>query len=177
MDLRFIAPSLRKLDLAATEVLVACVSETERPPRGIAGLIDFRLAGRISRLMAAGDITGKLGEVSLVPGKPKLPFDKLVFFGVGDAAKVNERVFRSIVDKMLHCVTGLRARTAVVQLPGRYDNRIEPDRAADLLLERAAALPDLDSWTLVDVPEAARVVTQHMIQERRRVRRGEPLRG
>ena len=83
MDLRFTTPELRKLDLLGTEVLVSTLASDERPPHGVTGLLDFRLAGRISRLIHKGFATGRVGEVLLVPGKPKLPFDKLLLFGVG----------------------------------------------------------------------------------------------
>ena len=36
MDLRFTLPSLRKLDLSGTEVLVAGLASDERPPHGVA---------------------------------------------------------------------------------------------------------------------------------------------
>ncbi|MEZ4222064.1 MAG: M17 family peptidase N-terminal domain-containing protein [Polyangiaceae bacterium] len=170
MDLRFIAPNLRKLDLAASEVLAACVFENERPPHGVAGLVDFRLAGRISALMQRGHLTGELGEVALVPGKPRLSFDKVLLFGAGPQETFNDRVFGIVAERMLDTLANLRARSAVVQLPGRHAEAIEPDRAADLLLERAATRPEHDLWTLVEPPEAQRVIHQRMIQERRRVR-------
>jgi hypothetical protein len=74
------------------------------------------------------------------------------------------------VEKMLRTLEGLRARTAVVQLPGRHFGGIAPERAADILLESAGGRPEHDVWTLVEPQEAQRVITQHMIQERRRVR-------
>jgi hypothetical protein len=170
VDLRFTTPELRQLDLAGTEVLVASLVADERPPRGVTGLVDWRLAGRISALIGTGFATGALGEVVLVPGKPKLPFDKLVLFGIGPAGDFTERVFRATVEKILRTLEGLRARTAVVQLPGRHFGGIAPERAADILLESAGGLPEHDVWTLVEPHEAQRVITQHMIQERRRVR-------
>ncbi len=170
MDLRFITPHLRKLDLAGTEVLVVCTAEDERPPRGVAGLVDWRLAGRISKLMEDEFVSGELGEVVLVPGKPKLPFDKVLLFGVGRKREIDERVFRHVVEKMLATMEGLRARSAVVQLPGRDGELIEPERAADVLLECAGGRPEHDVWTLVEPSEAQRTITQHMVQERRRVR-------
>jgi hypothetical protein len=170
MDLRFTTPHLRRLDLAGTEVLVAAVAEDERPPHGLAGLVDWRLAGQISSLFASGFATGKLGEVLLIPGKPKLPFDKILLFGMGNRADFDERVFRLMVGKMLSTLEGLRSRTAVVELPGRHVEAIAPERAADILLESAGARPEHDLWTLVDTAEAQRIITQHMIQERRRVR-------
>jgi len=44
------------------------------------------------------------------------------------------------------------------------------ERAADILLEQAGGKAVHDVWTLAESLEAQRVITQHMIQERRRVR-------
>jgi hypothetical protein len=170
VDLRFTTPELRKLDLLGTELIVSTLVADERPPHGVTGLLDFRLAGRISRLFEAGFATGRVGEVLLVPGKPKLPFDKLLLFGIGKKTEFNDPVFRVVVDKILRTLEGLRARTAVVELPGRHFDAISPERAADILLESAGGQKEHDVWTLVEPLDAQRAITQHMIQERRRVR-------
>ena len=170
MDLRFSTPELRKLDLLGTEIIVSTIASDERPPHGVTGLLDFRLAGRISRLIQTGFATGKVGEVLLVPGKPKLPFDKILLFGIGKQAEFNDPVFRTVLNKILRTLEGLRARTAVVELPGRHFDAISPERAADILLESAGGQKEHDVWTLIEPAEAQRAITQHMIQERRRVR-------
>jgi hypothetical protein len=170
LDLRFTTPELRKLDLLGTEVLVSTLASDERPPHGVTGLLDFRLAGRISRLIESGFATGRVGEVLLVPGKPKLPFDKLLLFGIGKQSEFNDPVFRAVLEKILRTLEGLRARTAVVELPGRHFDAISPERAADILLESAGGQKEHDVWTLIEPLEAQRAITQHMIQERRRVR-------
>jgi hypothetical protein len=170
VDLRFTTPHLRKLDLAGTEVLVASLASDERPPHGVAGLVDWRLAGQVSKLLESGFATGELGEVVLIPGKPKLPFDKVVLFGLGKGPHFNEHVFRAVLDKILRTLEGLRARTAVVELPGRHIGAIKAERAADILLESAGGRQEHDVWTLVESSEAQRAITEHMIQERRRVR-------
>jgi hypothetical protein len=171
VDLRFTPPNLRALDLLGTEVLIASVALDERPPHGVAGLIDWRLGGRLSSLLRDDFYSGRIGEVLLLPGKPKLPFDKLLLLGVGKRKDFNETVFGEVTEKILSTLAGLRARTAVVQLPGRHFGGITAERAADLLLEVAGARPEHDVWTLVEPPEAQRAITQRMIQERRRVRR------
>ncbi|MEB2312463.1 MAG: leucyl aminopeptidase [Sorangiineae bacterium] len=171
MDLRFSLPQLRRLDLTGTEVLLANLSTLDRPPHGVAGLADWRLGGRVSALLESGFATGAVGEVLLVPGRPKLPFDKIVLFGVGAPGEFNERVFRVVIERMLATTEGLRVRSAVVELPGRHFDGISPERAADILLESAGDRQEHDVWTLVEPAEAQRAITQHMIQERRRVRR------
>jgi len=170
MDLRFISPSLRKLDLSGTEVLVAALLPGERPPKGVAGLCDWRLGGRISQLIASGFATGAIGEVLLLSGRPKLPFDKVLLFGVGVREDFSELVFRTVTARVLSTLEGLRARTAVVELPGRHFDGISPERAADILLEMAGPRSDHDLWTLVESSEAQRSITQQTILERRRVR-------
>jgi hypothetical protein len=170
MDLRFTQPDLRKLDLSGTEILACSLSRGERPPRGVAGLCDFRLGGRLSRLVKGGFATGSLGEVVLVPGRPKLGFDKILLFGIGIPADFSELVFRSVVENMLGTLEGLKARTAVVELPGRHLDAISAERAADILLEIAGARAEHDVWTLIETAEAQRVITQQTILERRRVR-------
>jgi hypothetical protein len=170
MDLRFVSRDLRRLDLAATEVLLAPLAEDDRPPHGVAGLVDWRLAGRVSQLLISGFATGALGEVLLIPGKPKLPFDKVVFFGCGPRAAFGEKTFRRVVEAMLATLEGLRVRSAVVELPGRHFGAIPPERAADILLEQAATRTEHDVWTLVEPADAQRTITQHMVAERRRVR-------
>jgi Cytosol aminopeptidase family, N-terminal domain len=170
VELRFTTPELRKLDLLGTEVIVSTLACDERPPHGLTGLLDFRLASRISRLIQRGLATGKVGEVLLMPGKPKLPFDKILLFGIGKQSEFNDPLFRSVVDKILRTLEGLRAQSAVVELPGRKFDAISPERAADILLESAGGAKEHDVWTLVEPLDAQRAITQHMIQERRRVR-------
>jgi hypothetical protein len=172
MDLRFATGELPALDQLGTEILVASLTLDERPPHGVAGLVDWRLAGQVSRLMQRGFASGKLGEVLLLHGKPRLPFDKVLLFGLGAKPEFEEAIFRSTTDRILKTLERLKARTAVVELPGRHFNAIAPERAADILLESAGDSRAHDAWTLVESAEAQRAITRHMVQERHRVRRG-----
>lgn len=171
MDLRFIAPHLRRLDCATTEVLVATTLEDERPPHGVAGLIDWRLSGRLSQLMKKGFATGKLGEVLLLPGKPHLPYDKLLLFGGGPRELFGERVYRYVLERILSTLEGLRARAVVIELPGRHFEALPADQATAILLDMVATRPDHDVWTLVENAEAQRIISQLLAQERRRNQR------
>jgi hypothetical protein len=100
-----------------------------------------------------------------------LPFDKVVLFGLGRKAEFEEAVFRSVVERIIATLAGLKARTAVVELPGRHFDALPAERATDVLLQTVADNREHDVWTLVESAEAQRSITQHMIRERRRVRR------
>ncbi len=171
MELRFITPELASLDEIDSEVLACAVWSDARPSHGVAGLCDWRLAGRISDLERRGLITGDLGEVVLLPGKPRLTFDKLILFGAGPRASFDEEAFRDIILRMLDTMEDLCARASVVELPGRHDSLIAAERAADILLACAGRKEEHDVWTLVEDGDGRQRITQHMIEERRRVRR------
>ena len=90
MELRFVLPHLSKLDEIDGEILVGSVFVDQRPARGVVGLADFRLGGRLSNLMRTGFVTGAFGEVVMIPGKPRLSFDKLLLFGAGERKRFDE---------------------------------------------------------------------------------------
>jgi hypothetical protein len=171
MELRFVPPDLRRLDEVACEVLACGVFADERPPHGAGGIVDWRLAGTVSRLMQRGFVTGKVGEVTMIPLRPKLPFDKGLIFGLGARDAFDDAVFRSTVAHMLRVVEGLCARSAVVELPGRHAGAIAPEDAVEMLLELAGGRPEHDVWTLIEAGEDQKKITARMIEQRRRDRR------
>lgn len=170
MELRFVHPSLTHIDDLDSEVLMCAVWSDTRPSHGVAGLCDFRLGGWISSLERRGGITGELGETVLLPGKPRLPFEKLVIFGAGPRASFDERVLEILVDRILRTADDLGARDLVLELPGRHDNLIPPDRAAHILLSAVARDREYDVWTLVETAEGRQKVMLHT-EELRKIRR------
>jgi hypothetical protein len=170
MELRFVTPELDKLDQAGTEVLMAPLFSGERPPRGVAGLVDWRSAGRLSRLLLSGFATGELGEALLLPGKPGLPFEKVILFGAGKPAELDDAVFLALVARMLKTAEGLRTKSLVAELPGRHNGAILPERAASLLLQAAHGRGEHDVWTLVENLAAQKAIARHLLEQRRRAR-------
>ena len=57
----------RSLDELNTDLIVASLFETERPPRGVCGLADWRLNGFISRQILGGSVRGTKDEWVLLP--------------------------------------------------------------------------------------------------------------
>jgi hypothetical protein len=171
MRLQFIPPLLHELDTVECEAIACVVWEDVRPMDGLAALCDWRFAGRLSRLLMDGFVTGKLGEVTLVPGRPALAAEKLFLIGGGPSIGFDETRFDGIVETLLRTLGGVSARSVLSQLPGRQANWLAPERAADRLLGALAAPRARNvSWTLVEDLEGQRRIEQHMIEERRRIR-------
>jgi Cytosol aminopeptidase family, N-terminal domain len=150
VDLRFVAPDLRRLDEASGEVLACGVYKDVRPFRGLAGLVDFRLAGRMSRLAKKGFLLGDIGEVVVVPVRPRLPFEKLLAYGMGPFAAFDEAAFRTVLARILDAISGLQAKSAVLELPGTTDRLVPPERTTEILFELLVDRREDELWLVED---------------------------
>jgi len=158
VELHFVPPNLSALDALESEVLACSIWEDVRPCDGVAGLCDWRLGGAISSLQRQGFVTGARGDLLLMPGRPRLSFDKILLFGAGARSSFDEARFREVMHHMLATLADLRARVAVVQLPGRQADLIPAERAADLLLEAASRKRPAryDAWIVRTDKDAVR---------------------
>lgn len=170
MDLRFVPPELRRLDDTTVELCACGIWRDERPPRGLAALLDWRLGGRLTALMKRDFVRGDLGEALLVPGRPHVPFEKLLLVGVGERAAFDDSAFRRALERIARALEGLRIRRALVELPGRAANAIEPERAIELTLECVGASTEHDAWWLVEDGPSQKRMELRAAEERRRAR-------
>jgi hypothetical protein len=122
MDLSFFPLTLEAVDAAAAESLCLFIASDERPLTGLAGLADWRLSGKLSRLLRSGLLTGDAGEAVLTPPGARLGFKKLFLFGVGPSDQPDEKLAAQIADA-LRKLGQAGVQEAAMQLP----SRLSPD--------------------------------------------------
>ena len=171
MDMRFVARDARRMEDAAAEVCACTIWSDERPVRGFAGQLDWRMGGRLSALLKTGFMRGDRGELLLVPGRPQVPFEKVIVLGLGPRTGFGDGAFRDALARIARTLEGMRVRRAVVELPGRGCEAIDPEHAMELALEAASASPEHDAWWLVEDAPA-----QKRMEPLLRGRRGLPAR-
>jgi hypothetical protein len=154
-ELRFVAPDLRRLDEVEAEVVACGVFRDVRPLSGLAGLVDWRLAGRLSRLARASFLVGEIGEALVLPARPRLPFDKVLVFGLGPRQTFGEAAFRTVLSRALDTLSGLQVKTTVIELPGRAADAVSAEHAAEVLLDLVDE-ERRDALTLVEDAEGQR---------------------
>lgn len=160
--LRFLLPNVRALDDARAELCACSIFADERPMKGVAALLDWRLAGKLSALAKDGYLSGREGEVVMVPGRPRLPFEKIVLFGLGERARFDDAAFARYLERLQQALGGLNVRRAVVELAGRGSGSISisPARRADLLAETAFGPEALERVVFVEDEEGQRSIVQ-----------------
>jgi hypothetical protein len=162
----FVEPDLRAIDTTSAEVIACSVFQDERPMRGLAGLLDWRLAGRLSGLAKSDFLTGAEGEVVLVPGRPYVRFEKILVLGIGPRATFDDGVVRRVLAKLVTALDGLKVRRALVEVPGRSSGKLDAAQAAELLLECAESALEDEMWTFVDDEAAEKAMAKKLVRRR-----------
>ncbi len=171
VEIEWIERDLRALDAAAGEILVAALHSDERPPGGVISLIDWRMCGRISRHCIGGFLSGVVGERFLLPGRPRISFDKLLLVGMGARAATDESAVRDALTAMVDALAGLGARRAAIDLPGRHRGVVTPSRALELLEGVLSSRgSSLETISVIDDREMARAVEAFRARPGRRNR-------
>lgn len=130
MDLSFVPLTLDAVDSAQAESLCLFVAADERPLRGLAGLADWRLAGRLSRLLRSGLLSGRADEAILTTPGARLAFQKLFLFGVGPLEQTEDKLLTQIREALRKLVDA-GARDVAVELPAR----LSPEAGLRLVTE------------------------------------------
>ncbi len=170
-ELGFVPPDLRKLDELECELLALPLFADLRPMRGAAGLVDWRLAGFLSRLTIRGRVDGEGGELTLLPAAGRLAVDKVLLVGIGESTAFDGDRFDEATTRILETLTHARIRTAAIELPGRSIGAIDPAEAMERFLRIARAYgEEIDELVLIEGPMAQRAMEPVVERERRRSR-------
>jgi len=159
----FLPVDLNRWDAApGGDLLAVGLWSDVRPPRGAAGLLDWRLCGRLSALMAAGKVAGAPDEQTLIPSGRRLPWKLVLFAGLGARADFSERRFVAAVHRTLKTMRGLKLARLAVALPGRDAERIAARRAFQLFADESdKTLPVvMDDLTLIEPPPAQKELAE-----------------
>lgn len=138
MKLSLIAADLAKWDETVRDSLLLPIFEDERPLRGAAGLCDWRLCGRLSRLIKSGKAKAQQGETVMMPPGRRLPFGRLLLFGLGSSRDYGEGRFRNDVVWMRKVAADANITDYAIEPPGRATGLIGARRALELWLDEAS---------------------------------------
>jgi len=103
------------------DCIVVNLFEGVTTPGGATGAVEQALGGAISRLIAAGDFTGKAGTTALLYTDGKLPAPRVLVVGLGDAAKFDLAAVRKaagLATKTLAQIKPVRSYATIVHGAG-----------------------------------------------------------
>jgi leucyl aminopeptidase len=120
-------------DLAAApgDAVVIPLTKSDAPPRGLRAL-DEALGGLCARVFAAGDFTGKAGELVSVP-VAGIAAKRVVLIGLGDEKHASAEALRAAGGRAAKALGRAKAETAALAVPTL--RRVTPEAAAQALAE------------------------------------------
>ena len=112
------------LDDLVTDLLVTTIFEDERPPRGVTGLIDWRLNGFLSQTILSRNILGTHEEMNLIPVHHRLGARRLLLVGLGKKQDFTSLRARELSFRIASMIKDIQTMDASIYIPPTKDERI-----------------------------------------------------
>jgi hypothetical protein len=127
------------LERVRTDLLVAPFFAGDRPLRGPAARLDWRLCGLLTDQLVARRIEGRAGEAALLLGGSTLRAALLLAVGLGPRTGFGERALCAAAEDAVARASALRAGEIVLALFAERAWGVAAERAARAVLEGAVA--------------------------------------
>lgn len=152
MPISLLPLDLVRWDDAPADALVLPTFADDRPLRGAAGLADWRLCGRLSRLIKSQRVDSARGESLMLPPGHRLPFRRVMWFGLGDSRGYGEERYRADAIWIAEVLAAAGITDYAIQAPGRSVGLLGARRALELMLD---AVPAFDRGKVALIEDAA----------------------
>ena len=164
MTLSVLPLDLSRWDETKRDCLVLSVFKDERPLRGAAGLADWRLCGRLSRLIKSNKVGAEARETLLLPASHRLAFSKIMWFGLGESKGYTDDRFRRDLAWIVDVVAKANITDWAFQLPGRASGLIGARRAIEIMLDDQTI--GERSMTLIEDPAGQKDIAEVLRSQR-----------
>jgi hypothetical protein len=154
----FVPVAPRSLDELQTEIIVLPFFSDERPLRGAAGLIDWRLCGALSRKLMAGYLDGDFGEKALITAPSKLKSEGLLLLGLGESSTFQTGIAQRACALIAQTLTEAGVSTAALALPGRSLGLLTALSGMQLWLGASPRDARLEEVTIIELAEEHRAL-------------------
>jgi hypothetical protein len=131
---------LESLDRMSVDVLVLSHFEDERPLRGATGYCDWRLNGRLSRMLQKESFLGKPRDVVLTDTGGRIGSPRVLLFGQGKRYSLDLAIYKRRVRKMIVDVKKACFKSYAIELPGVDPGPLHPEQAIYEFLDAAATI-------------------------------------
>jgi hypothetical protein len=159
----------KSIDQLVTPCLVLPFCADEKPLKGIAGLVDWRLNGQISRQLLSQRVKGTSEETILIPLFSRIPAENILLLGLGEKESVNASSYQAALSHLLRTLSKARVGQFVFALNALISPTDQSLWISEFLLESQGKNNSFDpltkAWTLLGSGRDLTACTE-MIQER-----------
>jgi leucyl aminopeptidase len=132
LEVKVVAGDITRIEAGAA--IVNLFEGVERPA-GATGAVDQALDGAITRLIAEGEIKGKLNEITLIHTMGKIEPARVIVVGLGKQEKFTMDSIRSVAAESCKFLRKLGVKRVATIVHGAGVGGMAPERAAQALTE------------------------------------------
>ena len=104
--------------LPGLDSLCVFVGEDDRPLRGAAGFLDWRLCGSLSRVLVSGFFVGAPGDTLLLPTLGRIAIPRVFAVGVGRTQALTDETLAAALLNAAQVLRKARVESVALELPG-----------------------------------------------------------
>ena len=130
--------SFEPIDRQECQLVEAGFFEDERPLRGAAGLLDWRLNGAISREIINGRITGRFKETVIIPSNRRIQSPKILLIGLGPVRRISYPKLREVSAHLLQTLLKINILDFCCSIPHSKPYPLECSKAIEVWVEGLA---------------------------------------
>ncbi len=135
------------IDAQECDVLAIGFFRDERPLKGSAGLIDWRLNGMLSRHLAEKKLTGDWEETTLIPSQGRVMSRMILLLGLGEVREYSYLCVRKLCPQLLETLKKLDASGVCLSLPYGESYNVDSGKLAEVLIEGIGDCLDLSGYS------------------------------
>jgi hypothetical protein len=121
METTVVDADLEHLDGLDADTLLLFLPEEPGPLSGLAGLVDWRLTGGLSRYLMRGWFSGARGEKLLIPTHGRLPAGRVVGIGLGPRGELDLDGIEVAAEVAGKTLKAAKVKSVACGLPGEPD--------------------------------------------------------
>jgi hypothetical protein len=140
--------STGSVDMQECDVLVTGFFKDERPLKGTAGWVDWRLNGMLSRFVMLKKLTGDWKEMTLIPSQGRIMPRMILLLGLGEVKEYGYLRLQELFPYLLGTLKKLDALNICLSLPHEESYQVGCGKSAEVLIEGIAGCLDLDGYSL-----------------------------
>lgn len=148
--------SSKPFDKLETRCAVATIFSDQRPLKGVAALLDWRLNGRLSEVLMVNRFEGELGETLLMPSEERVRASEIMVLGLGVQSQFNESHVGAFTQQLLEKMKQKKMNDFMICFSDFIQDRFEWRNSIRLLVSKLHDYSEIEAVVLCEPEESVR---------------------
>ncbi|EKD50927.1 MAG: hypothetical protein ACD_62C00395G0017 [uncultured bacterium] len=154
----------QKIDKIPSEIVVLMLYENDIPFKGILGVLDWRINGRLSEFFKREKFRGKAKELLLIPSESRFKSQEMLVMGLGKKELFEKDHISQVLDYFLDTIEKKKMKQVCFSLSQLFESHFDWRNAVRLLLSKLVDCDSIEEVVLCEPEELINEARRRQIQ-------------